>query len=159
MTKVRTLSALVLGVTLLLGMGTLGANGAVTDPRVAVPKSTIIPTEGTPDPDDPNPPPWPWFTLAQVAISVDPVVAVDVTVTWSTRNGSAVAGQDYVAVKSGKVTIPAGKPVGYANVKVLQDDRCEPDETFSVVLTSTSVGHLGNTVSQVVIPDDDCKKG
>lgn len=159
MTRVRALIALVLGVTVLLGTGALSANGVTIDPVVATPKLTIIPTEGTPDPEDPNPPPWPWYTLVRVKIAIDPVVAVDVVVTYSTRNGSAVAEEDYVAVKSGRAIIPAGRQVGYAEVMVRKDARCEADETFNVVLTDTSVGHLGNTVNQVVITDDDCKQG
>ena len=57
-----------------------------------------------------------------------------VTATYTTRNGSAVAGTDYTAV-SGMVTIPAGKTTATVSVPVLGNTTIEPSKTFTVTLS------------------------
>ena len=60
-----------------------------------------------------------------------------VTVSWTTRDGTAVAGSDYTAA-SGTLTIPAETREADITVTLLTDQTAEPDETFSVVLSNAS---------------------
>ena len=62
----------------------------------------------------------------------------DITATYEIRAGSAVAGEDYVDVMAGTVTLSsdASKTISIA---LLDDDIFDPDEIFTVVLT----GHHG----------------
>ena len=63
--------------------------------------------------------------------------AFAVTVSWTTRDGTAVAGSDYTAA-SGTLTIPAETREADITVTLLTDQTAERDETFSVVLSNAS---------------------
>lgn len=61
-----------------------------------------------------------------------------VTVTYRTEDGSAIAGQDYVAVPATTVTIPAGSFQHDFIVEIIGDSSQESDETFTVKILSTT---------------------
>lgn len=63
----------------------------------------------------------------------------DITIGYLTEDGTAVAGQDYVA-KSGTVTIPAGQTEATFTVDVLGDTKIEGQEIFLVNMTTLSPG-------------------
>ena len=69
-----------------------------------------------------------------------------VTVGYATEDLSvadaATAGDDYVAVDAGEVTVPAGLTEATVWVQTLSDDQDEPDERFGLRLSSTSLGDL-----------------
>ena len=62
---------------------------------------------------------------------------VDLEVHWRTRDGTARAGEDYVA-STGKVILPAGTVSREDQVRLLNDDIAEDTETFKVELTGTN---------------------
>ncbi|WP_179468874.1 Calx-beta domain-containing protein [Mycolicibacterium vinylchloridicum] len=77
-----------------------------------------------------------------------------ITLTYTTTNGSATAGQDYTAA-SGTVTFAAGSVTQVINVSVIGDTAVEPTETFTVTL-SAPVGATIATASAVgTIAADD----
>jgi DNA-binding beta-propeller fold protein YncE len=59
-----------------------------------------------------------------------------VLLTYSTINGSAAAGSDFVGVTNGQVTIPAGSTSATVLIEVLADDLPEPIESFALQLNS-----------------------
>ena len=60
-------------------------------------------------------------------------------VVYATKDGTAVAGQDYVA-SSGELTIPAGATGAQVAVDVLGGAGTEPDETFTLQLSLPEAG-------------------
>jgi hypothetical protein len=74
-----------------------------------------------------------------------------VTVTYETRNGTAIAGADYVTT-SGTITVGQGSLV---TIPILNDTIHEPLKAFEVVLTSVNGGKLDRSVAAVIIVDDD----
>lgn len=83
-----------------------------------------------------------------------------ITVDWQTRDGSAVAGQDYVAA-SDTLSIDPGVNSGTISVKLLDDETHEPSETFKVKLLSSSVDIAGNgqgTGTATITSDDPTPK-
>jgi Concanavalin A-like lectin/glucanases superfamily/Calx-beta domain len=60
-----------------------------------------------------------------------------VAVNWSTADGTAAAGEDYVAA-SGQVVFQDGELQKTVSVSVIGDDRFEPDETIRLVLSTTA---------------------
>ena len=95
--------------------------------------------------------------VGTVALSVvlSTVSTSQVTVNWSTAYGTALAGQDYVAA-SGTVVFDPGQTSKSVFVTLVNDSEGEPDEAFSVVLSSPSGAVLGTPNSTVVtILDDD----
>ena len=77
-----------------------------------------------------------------------------VTVGYATGRGTATPGVDYTA-SSGTLTFPAGISVLPVPVSVLGDTAVEPDETFTVSLSSATNGSLVDATADAVIQDDD----
>ena len=58
-----------------------------------------------------------------------------VTVNYATSDGTAIAGQDYTAVRNGSVTIAASNTTAEFTVFVTGDETDELDETFNVTIS------------------------
>jgi uncharacterized delta-60 repeat protein len=88
-----------------------------------------------------------------------------VSVDYTTRNGTALAGQDYTA-KQLTLTFAPGQVSRTIEIDILDDSFIEPDETFSLVLTNATGGAKfpGGTVTStesavVTIIDNDFAPG
>ena len=81
----------------------------------------------------------------------------DVSVTFSTADGTAVAGEDYQAVNKQTVTIPAGKTAGTFTVNVTGDEWKEGTEDFFVNLESPVNCTLSGTTYKGFINNDDTR--
>lgn len=77
-----------------------------------------------------------------------------VTVGYSTSNGTATAGQDYVAT-SGTVTFNAGETSKTVNVAVNGDTTIESDETFTVTLSNPAGASIATPTATGTIVNDD----
>lgn len=77
-----------------------------------------------------------------------------VTVAYSTADGTAYAGSDYVAA-SGALSFPAGASANVVNVQILGDTVNEPDETFTVNLSGPSNASVAAGQGVVTIVNDD----
>ena len=81
----------------------------------------------------------------------------DVTVSahYATANGSAAAGSDFTGA-SGLVTIPAGQTTANITIPITNDNATEPNENFSVKLSSPSANCvLGSPSSETVTIADN----
>jgi hypothetical protein len=78
----------------------------------------------------------------------------EVTVHWQTEDGSAKAGQDYVAA-SGTVVIPQWQGEGYARIDLLPDQVLDGAKYFLVRLDSPAGAVVANPLVKVVIRDDE----
>ncbi len=88
------------------------------------------------------------------ALTLSKAVASDITVTWSTVDGTATADGDYQALSS-SVTIPAGSLGAVVSVPVNDDSLDEATESFSVSITVPAGILAGSTTSSATITDDD----
>ena len=82
----------------------------------------------------------------------------DVTITYNvlaSGSDSATAGSDFTGQSSQTVTILAGLTSVSIALPILADSSVESAETFSVTVTSTSVGSLVRATSTVTIEDSD----
>jgi len=77
-----------------------------------------------------------------------------VSVAYETRNGSAVAGEDYVDT-TGTLTIPTGQTSGTIIVPVIGDDVSEPEEALIVVLSGPTNAVIARAEATGTIHDDD----
>jgi len=94
--------------------------------------------------------------LISFMLSLSAVTTETVTVRWSTANGGATAGRDYLAT-SGVATFRPGQRTATANVWVLGDRAMEGNETFLVNLSSPSKATLSptaRTATGVIFNDD-----
>ena len=90
-------------------------------------------------------------------VTVSGAVRSNVTVSWKTADGTAVAGMDYTAVTGGTVAFGSTRRQTI-RVATLQDELNEDDETFEVTLTAVSPSagaSLGRATATGTITDDD----
>jgi beta-glucanase (GH16 family) len=74
-------------------------------------------------------------TSYRFAVDVNPVNTKDITVNYTTKNGTALSGVDYTVV-SGTLTIPAKQYSGYIDVTVTADSLRQDDQIFTLELSS-----------------------
>ena len=79
----------------------------------------------------------------------------DVTVGYSTADGTATAGSDYTAVANGGATITAGTTSADISIPVTDDTEDDDDETFTVTLGDAVNATLGTSTATVTITDND----
>ena len=91
-----------------------------------------------------------------IPVNITPAPAADVTVNYTVSDGTATAASGDYSASSGSVTILAGQSSANIPVTVNGDNITEPNETFSVTLTSASGAPLGAPVTATVtIVNDD----
>ena len=114
------------------------------------------------------PPPSPGITIFDVSLSegqsgtqtasfsvrLSFKSASDVTVAYSTANGTATEGTDYNAA-SGTLTIPAGQLIRTIAVTLRGDRKREPDEVFYMNLTNPSGATLVDGQGVGTLRNDD----
>ena len=100
-------------------------------------------------------------SAAELSVQLSESFPVAVTVTWTTMDGSAKAGEDYRAETAGRLTFEPGDRMGTLRVRTLDDPRTEPAETFRVRLTEASNAELDPRADSatVTITDDDTEAG
>ncbi len=91
---------------------------------------------------------------ATFTVSLDRTSTENVTVDFATTDGSATAGEDYVAA-SDSVTILAGQTTATIVVDVNGDTKDEIDETFNVTLSNAVNATIGDGSGLGTINDDD----
>jgi uncharacterized repeat protein (TIGR01451 family) len=77
-----------------------------------------------------------------------------VSVNFSTSNGTAVAGEDYL-FSSGSIRFDPGQTNKWIVITVAGDTKIEPDENFFVNLSSPSTAALGDGQGECIISNDD----
>ncbi|WP_166828858.1 Calx-beta domain-containing protein [Thalassoroseus pseudoceratinae] len=82
----------------------------------------------------------------------------DVTVDYTTSDGTATAGSDYTA-KSGSITIPAGQRYASLRIPILDDSLSELTESIQLSVSNLQAGgrnvELPSTTSSTFINDND----
>lgn len=84
-------------------------------------------------------------------VTLDQAYSDEVTVSFETLDGTAVAGQDYQAT-SGELTFAAGETEKTVTVAILDDQAAEGDETFQLSVTTAGGDAVLGTAT---IRDDD----
>lgn len=89
-----------------------------------------------------------------VTVSLSSASTQDVSVDFTTANGTASAPSDYTA-SSGSVSIAAGQTSATTSVTLPGDAVDEPNETFSVTLSNARNASIGDASATITITDDD----
>ncbi len=91
---------------------------------------------------------------AVFTVTLAPTSTTAIQVDYTTADGSALAGSDYTAI-SGTLTFNPGEAEKYISVDVTGDTDDEPDETFSVRLSSADAVDLLDAEATGTIVDND----
>jgi hypothetical protein len=124
------------------------------------------------DNDTPPPPPLPVVSIgagspnpqtegsnAQISftLNLDKASSQAVTVDYSTINGTATAGSDFVGIANGLITFAPGETTKTITVDLLDDTQVESLETFTVKVnsaTNATVSSANNTTSGNIADND-----
>jgi hypothetical protein len=87
-------------------------------------------------------------------VTLDKVASGPVTVAYSTANGTATAGSDYVAT-NGTLTFAAGETTKTVHVDISGDTVLEGNETFAVTLSNASGASIADATAVGTIVNDD----
>ena len=91
------------------------------------------------------------FTISLSDVALDRVVVV-----YSTANGTATAGSDYIPVTGASLSIPAGLSSATVTVPIIGDTVFEPNETLFVNIVSVSDNaYIGDGQGMGTIFNDD----
>lgn len=92
--------------------------------------------------------------LATLTVSLTQPTIFDLVVSFTTVNGIALAGQDFLPT-SGSLTFSPGETSKTVSVTVLSDQRGEGGESFFVNLSTTSPIGFSDSSGEITILDDD----
>ena len=93
-------------------------------------------------------------SVAEFPVRLDAVSDVEVKVDYATQDGTAVAGEDYVATR-GALTFAAGEGLKTVSVTLVDDDVEEIEEAFVLQLRSPTNATLAVSEAMGRILDDD----
>jgi hypothetical protein len=96
---------------------------------------------------------------AEIVFTREGNTDTDMTITFSTADGTATDGADYVGIAGGTVTIPAGATSAAAAVTLLGDATEEGSEAFTVTIDAAVAAGAAVTIADasatVTLTDDD----
>lgn len=91
-------------------------------------------------------------------LQISDTLSVDASVDYTTRDGTATQGEDYIAT-SGTAIIKAGDTSTLIGVEIIGDNLSETDETFELVITNPQGGIFPDGITEIAasrtIIDDD----
>ena len=87
-------------------------------------------------------------------VSLDRVALRTITVDYTTRDGTATAGEDYTA-KSGRLRFSIGERSKTVRITLLDDARDEGEETFEFVLSNPTGAYIADGTATGTIENDD----
>lgn len=93
-------------------------------------------------------------TTQNIRVSLSSASNETVSVQYSTADGSATAGEDYVST-TGTLTFAPGKTEKFISVQVLGDSQEEGDETLQVQLSSPTNSQLAVDSATLTLQNDD----
>lgn len=87
-------------------------------------------------------------------VALSPVSSSTVTVAYATQAGTASAGSDFVSA-SGTLSFAPGESSKNVSVQIVGDSTDEPNESFSLALSSPTNASIGVSSATLSIIDDD----
>jgi len=73
----------------------------------------------------------------------------DITLDYHTKNGSAVAGSDYIE-KKGTLSLTKGTTIIKVDLEIMSDNVLEEDETFSLIFNNSKGIKFSNNVTELI---------
>jgi ELWxxDGT repeat protein len=91
-------------------------------------------------------------TVASIKVSLNAALFEDVSVSYTTTDGTARAGTDYTAI-AGTLLIPAGTKSATISVPITNNNTNDPNRSFALRLSSPLNASLGTSVATITITD------
>jgi len=92
---------------------------------------------------------------ARVSVLLSTASDKEVSLKWSTTDGTAKAGEDYIAAAGATLVFAPGETLKYIEVPIVNDLVLEFNDTLSVNVNEVTNATTGNTRSKISITNDD----
>lgn len=112
-----------------------GSGGSEPPPQISI-------TDGAPDPQTEGS-----TATIKFMITLSAAASETVRITYSTQNGTATAGEDFVGVSGGVVDIPAGQTSVEVTINLRDDTIVENTETFQVLINEAKLVTSGTALT------------
>jgi hypothetical protein len=122
----------------------------ITDNDAATPAVPTVSIQGPSNPQTEGPNAKIMFTL-----KLDQAATQDVTISYSTVDGTAKAGSDFVGLTDGSIVFRAGDTSKTIDVLLQDDTLVESSETFTVQINSATNAKVGTSSAIGTIEDND----
>jgi beta-glucanase (GH16 family) len=93
--------------------------------------------------------------MADIKLSLAGPAREDISISWSTEDGTAISGKDYSGQTDGQITLPAGSSSINLSIPILHDELLEFTEYFTLNLEEPENATLSNNSIRVKIQDND----
>ena len=93
--------------------------------------------------------------VLEFTVTLGAAASATASVSWTTEDGSATAGEDYAAAASGRLTFAQGETQKTVTVEVLDDAHDEGEETFTLRLSNASGAAIGDGEATGTIANSD----
>ncbi len=93
--------------------------------------------------NDPNP-------INYFKLAIDQALSIDASIDYQTKDGTAIAGQDYIA-KSGTITIDAGTTSVLIPITIISDTLVESSESFFLTITNPVGAKFPEGISEISV--------
>jgi len=93
--------------------------------------------------------------MAQVGVTLTPASTKTITVKWSTKDGTAVAGDDYTAVSGASLVFLPGQTSQTIQIPIINDSELEFNDSFFIVVDEITNATYTPAESKVTIMNDD----
>jgi len=94
-------------------------------------------------------------SVAKVTVTLSDVYDKEVSLKWSTANGSAKPGDDFQAVNGSTVVFAPGEKLKYIEVQLVADQVLEFNDSLYVNINEVTNATLGNSHGKLIINNDD----
>ena len=116
---------------------------AVDPPDISLPQMLVI-VEGNTD-----------QITAVMMVTLSKPYDKQVSLKWSTSDGTAIAGEDYVGVTNSLLVFEPGETLKNIEVKIMNDGQFEQDENFRVTASDAVNAGLIKNTTEILITNDD----
>lgn len=91
----------------------------------------------------------------QIKVTLDRASATNVILRYSTKNGTAIAGKDFVALSDESLTLTSGSTEAFITVEVNGNKFSEPDKSFEVIIVNALNAEIAKNSAVITLTNDD----
>jgi beta-glucanase (GH16 family) len=93
--------------------------------------------------------------LVKIQVALSSKSSSNVVLTYSTTDGTAIAGEDYLAVEEAQLIIESGQTESFIELTFIGDNVYETDEYFQIIVNGLTNAKLEQSQMRVFILNDD----
>lgn len=90
-----------------------------------------------------------------IKVTLDKASLTNVILRYSTKNGTAISGKDFVSLSDESLTMAPGSMEAFISVKIKGNAFLEPDKSFEVILVNALNAEITKNTAVITLTNDD----